>query len=306
MTSGVTSAKVVGDLATLVGDWERSLRAANKSERTVVIYGMAARRLEAFLVARGIPTAVEQINREHLEAFTADQLARHKPATASQRYRALAQLWKWLLEEGEVRDNPFTHMKPPRVPDEAVPILGTDDLRALLATCGGNDFEDRRDTAMIRLLIATGMRAGEIVGMRLTDLDRESQVVVVVGNAKQPRSCPYGMKAAAAIDRYLRVRARHPQASSEWLWIGRRGRITDSGLRQVLNRRTDQAGLPHLYPHQFRHTFAHDFLSQGGNEGDLMTLAGWQSRQMLQRYGASAAADRARESYERMGIGDRV
>jgi integrase len=74
----------------------------------------------------------------------------------------------------------------------------------------------------------------------------------------------------------------------------------------MMERRGIQAGIPGLHPHQLRHTFAHEYLAEGGNEGDLMMLAGWKSRQMLGRYGASAAAQRARDAYHRLGVGDRV
>jgi site-specific recombinase XerD len=86
-------------LADLVPSWERSLRAANKSARTIRAYGDSGRLLEAFLVEQGLPTAVNQITREHIEMFMTDQLARHKPTTASVRFRSLQQLFKWLLEE---------------------------------------------------------------------------------------------------------------------------------------------------------------------------------------------------------------
>jgi integrase len=94
---------------------------------------------------------------------------------------------------------------------------------------------------------------------------------------------------AVALDRYLRVRARHKDAALPWLWLGLKGQLTAWGPVQMRRRRSHQAGLPELHPHQFGHTFAHRCLAQCVGETDLMRLAGWKSRAMLQRYGASAA-----------------
>jgi integrase/recombinase XerC len=66
------------------------------------------------------------------------------------------------------------------------------------------------------------------------------------------------------------------------------------------------AGIRGLHPHAFRHTWAHAFRAASGNEGDLMLLGGWCSRAMLDRYGTTAAADRAADAYRRLSLGDRI
>lgn len=74
----------------------------------------------------------------------------------------------------------------------------------------------------------------------------------------------------AALDKYLRVRGSHPHADTPWLWLGKRGRLTDSGVLQVVEKLGRAAGIAGLHPHVFRHTFAHNSLSAGMGEGDVM------------------------------------
>jgi integrase len=90
------------------------------------------------------------------------------------------------------------------------------------------------------------------------------------------------------------------------LWLGRRGPSRPDGIYDAVPKRAERAGLADVHPHLFRHTFAHAWLAQGGQEQDLMMLAGWRSRTMLGRYGASAAAERAQKAYCRLSPGDRL
>lgn len=152
----------------------------------------------------------------------------------------------------------------------------------------------------------TGMRAGELIDMTMNDLDRDTQIAYVVDKGRRPRAWPISTKRSPLSTATLRLRARHPHTTEPSLWLGKKGRMTDSGLRQMIERRGHQAGIGHIHPHQLRHTYAHNYLADGGNEGDLMALAGWRPRQILQRYGASAAAERAQAAYRRMGTGDRL
>ena len=196
------------------------------------------------------------------------------PATVSRTYRSIQQLFRWLADEEEIESDPFVKMKPPKVPERPVPVITDDELRRLLEVVRGNAFEPRRDNAILRLLIETGMRAGELVGLKVGDLDFEADVALVLAKGRRPLAAPFGAMTGDALRRYLRTRAKHPQAASEALWLGtrNRGAMTLSGVAQMIRRRGVEAGIPGLHPHRFRHTFAHRWLADGNQETDLMRL----------------------------------
>ena len=258
------------------------MRVAGRSPRTLETYAEATSQLRGFLEKAGHSLVVADIKRSDLEDFLLSLGERWSPATVSNRFRALQSLFGFVVAVGELDRSPLGGLTPPRVPEKAIPVLTFEDVCSLLATASGTGFDPRRDSAIVRMLFDTGMRRAELCGLTCHDIDMELAVASVMGKGRRPRSCPFGDQTATAPARYLRVRAKHAHAGVDALWLGRNGSLSTSGVAQMLRRRGRQAGVE-VHPHMFRHAFASAYLSDGGQESDLMRLAGWRSSTMAAR-----------------------
>lgn len=279
--------------------WTLHLRSLGRAPRTVQTYLRALDRLDGFLADKGMPRQLRAIRREHLEAFLVDLQGRNQPATISILFRALRPFFAWLVEEDEIDRSPMEKMRVPSVPINPPPVLSQDEVQRLLAACAGTDFIARRDLAILSLMLDTGIRRGELVGLHVGDLNLGQQVAFVeatTSKSRRGRAVAYGASTAKAILRYLR-HPRAPHDEAEPLWRARTGQpLTGNEVYHTIRRRAAQAGLT-VHPHQLRHTWASSMLASGHSEGDVMALGGWRSREMLNRYGASAASQRAIAGY---------
>jgi site-specific recombinase XerD len=292
------------DLAELLPSWELSLRAERKSGATIKVYGDGVRKFLGWCEETGQPAVLD---RRTVTRFVAELLdAGAEAATARPRHLSLRRFSAWLVEEGELRADPLLGSKPPKLDTKVVPILTEDRLRALIAACNGPDLRDRRDEAIVRLMLETGTRAGEVVGMTVQDIDlRDGIAVVWRGKGGKGRTVPFGPRTGRAIDRYVRLRRSHRLANTAALWLGDRGKaFSYYGLHAALKDRAEQAGLVGFHPHVLRHTAASRWLAAGGTEGGLMAVAGWSRRDMIDRYTRATAEHRAAEEARALGLGD--
>ncbi len=307
-------------LSAWLDEWELSLRTGTVAEQSRITYVRGVRQFLAHLAAHH-PDVTEPgaITRRHVESWMRALVDGGK-AQATRRIRLKSlRLWLGYLArepDSGLIDNPAASVPLAAENLKPVPIIGDDVLAALLASAAGADFIDRRDTAIIRLLLDCGMRRGELCDLDLDDLDlRHQEAVIRRGKGGKARVVPFSARTALALTRYLRTRAKHQAAAmTAALFLparpgtgqGQTWRLTGKGVGDMLERRCRAAGLAKVNPHAFRHTWAHDLMANGANESDVERLAGWSSPLMVRRYGNSAADERARDASRRLARGDRV
>src|SRR5260370_32940377 len=164
--------------------WQPALEAASKSPKPVRSYIDSVKALNAFLVAQGMPTDVDGVDAMHLRTFLLTEERRTSAVSAAVHYRNLRVFFGWLAREGErSAPNPMERVDRPKVTKKAKPFFDDEELARLLKTCNGQTSEDRRDTALLLILIDTGMRVSSLAGLRW-DPDDETQTDVYVAQRR--------------------------------------------------------------------------------------------------------------------------
>lgn len=305
-----TTTMGVEDLRGLFTSWELSLRAARRASGTLATYQKGVDQFLAWCEDND----ADPLDRASVRAWVAQRLDDGTaPATVKSRLLAVRRFTAWLAEEGEIDTDPFLGIKAPKTDTEVVEPFTDEELRALLDACKvprgatpSETFRGRRDEALFRLMLESGLRAGEVLAITVDDVDLIAGTVVVRrGKGGKGRIVPFGPHTAKALDRYMRDRRKHRLASTPALWLGDRGKgLAYGGLHWALNARADAAGVKGFHPHRMRHTAAHRWLAAGGSDSGLMAVAGWSSPVMLTRYTRARATDRAIAESRNLNLGD--
>jgi site-specific recombinase XerD len=292
------------DLSALGESWLIHLQAKNRAAQTLRSYRLALRSFLGWCTEQGIEPVLD---RATVAGWQAALLLRGaEPATVRARGTVLRGLSAWLAEEGEIQADKLLGLKSPKVPQKVVEPLTDDEIKRLLKTCASREFRDVRDAAIIRLMVETGMRAGEVIALTTSDIDvRSGWATIRQAKNGKGRKVWFGPKTSAALDRYLRQRRGHRLAGTSALWLGDRGtEFAYGGLRKALAERAKAAGINGFHPHKLRHTFASRWLAAGGSEGGAMAQGGWTQRAMLDRYTQATSEARAAEESRRLCLGD--
>lgn len=300
--------------------WYRAQQARNLSPRTLEARRLTIRTFLDFARAQpaddpeqAIPIEdIGLITRDHMERYITAQQYGHKSNTVAVRFAMLKTFWRWVVEEEEIDVSPMRRMKAPLVEETPPDLISEDELRAILATCSGKTFTQRRDRAILLLLIDTGMRRSEFMHICLGDIDHGAKTISIMGKGRRARTPHYSVVAAAALDSYLRARQRfireHPAMAEEpRLWLGRLGPLSSSTLAWIVKYRAGQANVDGVHPHLLRHIAAHLFLKDGGGDDNLRRLFGWgATSKMPWRYGAALANERAHDAHAKHSPADNL
>jgi site-specific recombinase XerD len=292
-------------LAELAAAFTRSLKSRRKSPATIEVCVRSILEFDRFAAAQGFPREADKVRRAHIEAFIEDQGRRLAPATASVRHTSLGIFFKWCLEEQEITKHPFGHMEGPKVPDTMPKVITDDQVAALLKAAEGPSFRQRRDRAILGIMVDTGCRRAEVAGMTLDALDRDEQTIRVTGKGSKTRTVFFSADTGVALDRYFRVREKHRPRSSDRLWLGNNGPLTCEGIAEVVRRRSEMSGVLRddgrpLHAHLLRHYRADRWMSKGLPLDSMLELGGWADTRTALRYGRARRADRAIEAARAM------
>ena len=291
----------------LLKEWALVLRGDGKSPRTIDGYADSVRQLAAFLERGGFPSLTEATAEYVREWLNELRNRGNKAATVNTRYRGVHAFYKWLVREGEVRENPLARIQPPQVPETVQPYYTPEDLLLVLKSLRGRrlrGIDAARTRAVTLVLFDTGLRASELCSLRLEDVNWDAQTIVVRHpKGGNERVVSLGTTAMRSLMSYLRLSG----SRSPWLFSTLDGsRLTKNALKLALRRAFELAGLEFKGIHAFRRASGIEYLRQGGQAEDLRVLMGWRSPEMIRRYVKAAEVERATAAHKRFSPSDHL
>ena len=270
-------------------------------------------------VYTGAEIGPAQVDADHIRAWLASLHRRRSPATRGRKLASVRAFFRWLIREGEVRDDPTAGLPMPKLEKRLPRPLSVDDCEQLITNDRrtlrqpapeGGDRERRsqwmtlRDRALVELLYGTGIRIGELVALAVRDLELRAREVRVMGKGGKERIVPIPEQARRALGAWLEVR-RHSGVMSEPLFISLRPRreggprrLAAREARRILGERAVSADLnQHVHPHRLRHSYATHLLDMGADLREIQELLGHTSLSTTQKYTA-VSIEHLRDAYD--------
>jgi len=245
------------------------------STHTVASYAGDLRRFAEHLERRGrtLENAAEEDVTSLLVAASRDGLA---PRSVARLLSAVRSFLRFLVEEGTLKTSPARRVKVPRLPRALPKLLPEHEVLALLAAPDERTPEGLRDSAMLHVMYATGLRVSELCGLRWGDLNLQVGYVSACGKGRRRRLVPLGEVAAAKVRAYLEVRGRWARAGEDALFVSRKGgAMSRVQFWRKVRHYARLAGIRgDVSPHWLRHSFATHLLVHGADLRSVQTMLG--------------------------------
>jgi integrase/recombinase XerC len=263
----------------------------NLSPHTVRAYEREVARFTEFAGAEMSCQGPDAVSTTVVRAYLAHLHGQRVARVSSQRaLAALRTFFRFLGRERVVEANPAKLVPTPRAPKKLPEVLTVGELTELFDALPEDDA-GRRNRAALELLYGAGLRAAELVGLDLDDVDLARRLARVVGKGRKERVVPFGRQAERALVSYLPVRAAWRAAAAdvapgEPLFLNQRGgRLSDRSLRRIVDEAVRHIALArHVHPHTLRHAFATHLLEAGLDLRAIQELLGHASLSTTQRY----------------------
>ncbi len=260
------------------------------AENTRLAYGRDLVDFSGFLGRRRgltFATAAQADIEAYIVDCEAEGLAR---STRARRLSAIRQLYRFAFEEGWRKDNPALRIPGPGKDRKLPRTLTVDEVGRLIAAAGGTGKDAVRDTCLMELIYATGMRVSELVGLPVAAARGDPEVLLVRGKGGKERLVPLSPPARTALAAWLverdaaeerRLAGKRPGAAvapSRFLFPsrGKEGHLTRYWFFALVKKLAVAAGLDpgKVTPHSLRHAFATHLLEGGADLRSIQTLLG--------------------------------
>ena len=224
---------------------------------------------------------------------------KEKNSSICRNLSALRTFYDYLIHERKIENNPFCYVTGPKKEKRLPRYFEYNELEELFGIPDLSTPFGQRDSLILEMLYATGIRVGELVRIRLSDINKSERMIRVLGKGNKERIVYFGEYTKDILDLYLKDGYKKLNVDNlDYLFLGnRRTQLTERGVRDILNRIIKKTTLTkNISPHMLRHTFATHLLNEGCDILSVQKLLGHESIRATQIY-THVTTDHLKEVY---------
>lgn len=224
---------------------------------------------------------------------------KEKSSSICRNLSALRSFYNYLINENLVNDNPFNYVSGPKKSRRLPRYFEYNELEHLFNAVDVSNCYGQRDLLILELLYATGVRVGELVNIKVDDINIYEKTILILGKGNKERIVHYGEYASDILEMYLNDGYKIlNKKKSPYLFINNKyTKLTDRGVRTILERIIKKTSLnKNISPHMIRHSFATHLLNEGCDLLSVQKLLGHESLSATQIY-THVTTDRLRQVY---------